>query len=85
QTYACNPLSYLNNCPVNYECAKSNHPNISVCCLTSTTTTTTITTTTTTITTISTKTIKPECPTFWHPYENYQTGDKQFCNGIADT
>uniref|UniRef100_A0A1I8EN16 EB domain-containing protein n=1 Tax=Wuchereria bancrofti TaxID=6293 RepID=A0A1I8EN16_WUCBA len=110
QTYACNPLSYLNNCPVNYECAKSNHPNISVCCLTSTTTSkitnfkstlsiwtkkkmkstmrttaTTITTTTTTITTISTKTIKPECPTFWHPYENYQTGDKQFCNGIADT
>ncbi|VDN92798.1 unnamed protein product [Brugia pahangi] len=120
QTYACNPFSYPTNCPVNYECAKSNHPNISVCCLKSTTTskianfkstlsistkkkkmktttrtttatTTTTTTTATTITTkvitasISTKIIKPECPTFWHPYEDYQTGDKQFCNGITDT
>uniref|UniRef100_A0A1I7W3A2 CC domain-containing protein n=1 Tax=Loa loa TaxID=7209 RepID=A0A1I7W3A2_LOALO len=36
------------------------------------------------LTITTTEALKPECPTLWQPYVDYQTGDNQFCNGIAD-
>ncbi|VDN20220.1 unnamed protein product [Gongylonema pulchrum] len=79
QTYSCNIDSYPTNCPAKYECAPSDQPNISVCCLIES-----VEATTTSTTTRRTAVWRPECPPGWNPYTNYRTGSTRYCQNVAD-